>query len=326
MPISLNDLKLYGSATMPDDDVPVAIGGAIDTQKKVDFTDFNGSVQAVSSAAGDTTQTVTVTFRDSAGVKTTAVVTLSGLTPVAFSPTMERLLKAVKSATTAGDVAVEAAVAERSGTAQAGAATTITLDAGASAVDDFFLGMICRLTAGTGNGQIRQVIAYNGTTKVATVNHPWTTNPDATTTFRLAKGFFFDKNPAEVLQVRRPFFDAAANPPAGAQKKYYDKAFFRNSHGSLALTSSVVKEFSDPSGLIAFGLETVVNGSGTNGAGNNRLVTPSGITFDSADKSVPGGGTLNFGDVIGVWFELTLAGGAAAQKTTYTPRLEGNTV
>lgn len=326
MPIALYELKLYGSAVMPDDDTVTAIGGAIDTQKRVEFTDVSGQVQAVSSAGGDTTQSVTVTYRDTTGAKLTETKTLAGQSPVAFTATMERLLKAVKSASTAGDVAVEAAVAERTGTAQAGGGATITLDAGASPTDQAYLGMIIRITAGTGNGQIRQIIDYNGTTKVATVNQPWATVPDATSQFRLAKGFYFDKLPAEVMEVRRPFFDAAADAPGGQAREYYDKVFFRNTHATLALTSAVVRELSDPSGLITFGLAATLNDTGTNGAGNNRRVAPTGVTFDNLDKAVPNAGSLSPGAAIGVWLKLSLAAGAAAQKTTYQLRLEGNTI
>ena len=70
-----------------------------------------------------------------------------------------------------------------SGTAQAGAADTITLAAAASAVDDYYNGMKVRLTGGTGSGQIRTIIDYVGSTKVATVDSNWSVNPDATTTY-----------------------------------------------------------------------------------------------------------------------------------------------
>lgn len=72
---------------------------------------------------------------------------------------------------------------EDSGTAQAGASTTITLRAGASAVDDAYNGMTVRLTGGTGSGQERRITDYVGATKVATVETAWGTDPDATTTY-----------------------------------------------------------------------------------------------------------------------------------------------
>ena len=325
MAIALSDLKLYGCTTMPDDDAVTQIGGAVDKQKKIVFTDVAGSIQVVSSSSGDTAPSVTSYFRDSAGNIQSEAKTLQGQTPVAYTGTPERLLKAVKSGTCAGDVAVEAATAERAGTAQAGAANSITLDAGASAVDQFYRGMICRLTAGTAIYAIREIIDYNGTSKVATVNAVWAVNPDSSSGFRMAKGFFFEKTPTEVLQVRRPFYNAGANPPGGAVKKYYEKVFFFNEHVSLDLTTAVVVEASDPSGAIAFMVEAALDGSTTNGGGNNRQVAPAG-TFDSANKAVSNSGSLTHAKGQAVWLELTLAAGAAAIKSVYGLQLQGNTV
>jgi hypothetical protein len=56
------------------------------------------------------------------------------------------------------------------GTAQAGGANTITLAAGASAVDGFYIGMPINFTAGTGNGGSGIILTYNGTSKVATIS------------------------------------------------------------------------------------------------------------------------------------------------------------
>lgn len=328
MSIEQNELKLYGSAVMPDDSVPTQIGGAIDKTRKMEFFDASGSFQIVSSDGGDTTQTITATFRDTGGAIQTEVLTLNGLSPVAFVATFERLLKAIKSATTVGDIGVELSVAERTGTAQAGAVDSITLDAGASSVNDFFNGMVLRITSGTGTNQIRQVIDYDGATKIAKVNANFTITPDATSVFRLSKGMFFDKTPVEIFEVRRIFFDASANPPGGLEKRFYDKGFYENTDAGLSLTSAQIIEFLDASGLINFGLATTLNDSGTNGVGNNREVAPSGITFNSLDKSVVGGvlGPSGGGaEDQGLWFELVLAGGAASLNTTYVPELQGNT-
>lgn len=73
----------------------------------------------------------------------------------------------------------------RRGTAQAGAAGSITLDSGASATDDLFNGLIVAILSGTGLGQARLVTDYVGVTKVATITPNWTTNPDATSVFVL---------------------------------------------------------------------------------------------------------------------------------------------
>jgi len=72
------------------------------------------------------------------------------------------------------------------GTAQAGAASTITLAVGASSTDDAYKGMPIDLTGGTGSGQSALITAYNGTTKVATVAKDWTTPPGGTTDYSIA--------------------------------------------------------------------------------------------------------------------------------------------
>jgi hypothetical protein len=88
------------------------------------------------------------------------------------------------------------------GTAQAGSTTTITLAAGASAVDDFYTGMTLSTTAGTGSGQAGEIIAYDGTTKVATLAHTLATAPDATTEYSIG---------ANVLYTLNSSFGLAAN-------------------------------------------------------------------------------------------------------------------
>lgn len=327
MSVKQSDIKLYGSASMPDDDVPVDIGGAIDKTRKLSFTDMavTGSAEIVSSDVGDTTQSITLTFRDAAGVLSSEAKTLSGLTPVAYVATIERFLKAIKSLTTIGDIALMASTAERTGTAQAGAAETITLDAGASAVDGFYNGMVIRLTSGTGANQIRSIIRYVGATKVATVSRDYSTPPDATSVFRIAVGMVFDDLPVEIFEVRRPFFDSAADPPGGSTKTYYDKGFFENEHATLALTSAVIVEDDDPAGVVAFDIETVLDGSTTNGGGNNRQVAPGGFVFDSANKNVANSQSHTAGAAQGIWFELTLVAGAAALNVVYKIKEQGNT-
>lgn len=70
----------------------------------------------------------------------------------------------------------------RANTAQAGSATTITLDASASASDDFYNDDLLFITAGTGAGQSRFITDYVGATKVATVG-TWVTNPSSDSVF-----------------------------------------------------------------------------------------------------------------------------------------------
>jgi hypothetical protein len=75
--------------------------------------------------------------------------------------------------------------AVRSRLAQAGGASTITLDTGATATDSLYNGNIVAIIAGTGAGQNRVITGYVGSTRVATVDTPWVVNPDATSVFAL---------------------------------------------------------------------------------------------------------------------------------------------
>lgn len=76
----------------------------------------------------------------------------------------------------------------RTNTAQAGAATTITLDSSASASNGFYAQQCIEITSGTGSGQRRRIISYVGSTKVATVDTAWSVNPDNTSVFEIVPG------------------------------------------------------------------------------------------------------------------------------------------
>lgn len=73
----------------------------------------------------------------------------------------------------------------RDGQAQAGSSTTLTLDAGASAVDGFYANDVILLKVGTGAGQVNIIASYVGATKVATLLVPWVVTPDATSCFAI---------------------------------------------------------------------------------------------------------------------------------------------
>jgi len=72
-----------------------------------------------------------------------------------------------------------------SGAAQAGSSTTITLKNTASATDDVYNGMYVTITSGAGAGQIRIIEDYVGSTKVATVDVPFSTAPNNTSNYEV---------------------------------------------------------------------------------------------------------------------------------------------
>lgn len=248
--IESTDIKTYGSAVMPDDDVTTNIGGAIDTAKKIEFTDIspNGAVEMLSSSMADTTQSVTITGRNPAGELVTETHQLNGTTVVSFTTVFERILKVVSSATTAGTVTVR-----KSG----GGDSLVTMEPG-------------------------------------------------------------------ITQVRKIFYNAVA--PASGSATYYEKIFFKNTHGSLTLTEAKISEYADPSGKITFALEPTLDGSDKNGTGNNRYVAPAGYSFDSAEKSVASSGNHGAGKGQGVWMALTLSSTDESTKTTYTLQEKGITI
>lgn len=74
---------------------------------------------------------------------------------------------------------------KRRDTAQAGGASTITLDSGASSTDDFYINDVIYIVSGTGAGQARIITDYDGTSKQATVNTPWAIQPDNSSVFQI---------------------------------------------------------------------------------------------------------------------------------------------
>ena len=253
MAIVAADIVAYGSASMPDDDTPTQIGGAISLLKRVVFTDIAATdeLEILSDSTMDTVETITGHGRNAAGELVNDVATLNGTTPVVVTGTdFERILKIIKSATTVGTVTIR---------------------------DD-----------GTD-------------TTIATME------------------------PA-VLEIRRPFYDAAAEASGGSTRTYYDKIFFKNNHATLTLTSATIDEFADPQTVVAFDLESSLDGSDDNGGGNNRQVAPGGYTFTSAIKNVANSQNLTALAAQGCWLELTLTAGLASQNTTFTMRVNGNTV
>ena len=80
----------------------------------------------------------------------------------------------------------------QSGTATAGGASTITFPttntlpgALTSRIDDYYNGLDILITSGTGVGQVRRITDYDGSTRVATVDVPWTTLPTSASLYSL---------------------------------------------------------------------------------------------------------------------------------------------
>src|SRR5260370_1363698 len=111
MSILAAELIAYGAASKPQDDVSTS-GGAIDALNRPVFTQLtvNAVIGVGSSAAGDTTQGVTILGRDATGTLVTTTLTLNGTTEVDGAQTSERLLSVSLGTNAAGTVTVKQGV------------------------------------------------------------------------------------------------------------------------------------------------------------------------------------------------------------------------
>ncbi len=250
MPIVAADIIAYGSASMPDDDTPTAIGGAISLVKRVVFTDIvaTDQIEFLSTEVADS-MNLTIYGRNAAGELVNEVNAVNGVTVVTTTIALERVLKIILASAATGAITVR--------------------------------------------------------------------DQDTDTEIALLE--------IGVTEIRRPFYDAAADASGGSTREYYDKIFFKNTHGSLTLTSSQILEQADPQTVVAFALESTLDGTDTNGAGNRQTHT-GGYTFNSTAKNVANSQNLTAAAAQGCWLQLTLTAGLGAQNTSVTMRVSGNTV
>ena len=69
--------------------------------------------------------------------------------------------------------------------AQTGTASSITLAAGSSAVNDYYKGQTICIVTGAGVGQARACYAYDGATKIALIRPAWATAPNNTSYYAI---------------------------------------------------------------------------------------------------------------------------------------------
>lgn len=177
-------------AGVPEVDVTHWLGTAAATPTvagvpEVDATHWLGTALATP----DTTGYPKVTIKDGTGAG--EIDTASGrvaITEAQIDQIVDETWDEARSGHTTDGTFGQVNQVVRSGTAQGGGTNTITLDASASAVDDFYNGVLVWAVGGTGAGQAGVVTDYVGSTKVATVDNNWRTNPDATTVFVLLPG------------------------------------------------------------------------------------------------------------------------------------------
>ena len=109
-------------------------------------------------------------------------------------------------------------------------------------------------------------------------------------------------------------------------KNYYTKIFWKNTHGSQALTSPIIKQNADPDARIMH-LPAAANDD--TATSTNRVTAPAvgdtldPDTFDDTDKPIT---DLGAGVARGLWLRLQLPSADPAHRTTYTSELTGQSV
>lgn len=87
---------------------------------------------------------------------------------------------------TDGKLAADVGGPSNAGIAQAGNPLSITLAKEASPVDGFYVGQEVYITANTASGQRRTITAYEGITRIATINALWSVIPDTTSVYEVS--------------------------------------------------------------------------------------------------------------------------------------------
>lgn len=109
----------------------------------------------------------------------------------------------------------------------------------------------------------------------------------------------------------------------GSTQNYYFKVFAKNTHATLALQSTQIKQNADPDARITHLPAATNDDSATS---TNRITAPAAAdtldpdTFDDTDKSV---GSLGAGVARGVWLRVQLPAADTPHRTTYTLEVTG---
>ncbi len=215
-------------------------------------------------------QVITITSGTGAG-QSRRIIAYVGSTKTV---TVNRDWKTNPDATSVFVIAADSSPMIAEGQAQAGAATTVTLASTESASTDFFKGAWIELTSGTGAGQTRLCVGYNGTTKVATVDTAWAVNPDGTTGYQVLTG----ATSPGVYQIQNTIWDeiltgATHNVASSAGRRLRNlgalSIYDATAQGGSANTITLDAGASSQDDLYHRNIITITGGTG---AGQSRII------------------------------------------------------
>ncbi|MCK5044473.1 prepilin-type N-terminal cleavage/methylation domain-containing protein [Candidatus Parcubacteria bacterium] len=92
-------------------------------------------------------------------------------------------------------------------TAVGSSINTIVLAVGSSAITDYYKDMFLKIIDNTGQGQLRKIISYDGSTKTAIIGEEWSIVPDNTSVYRLGSEYYYIRYyiPAGENEVHRQY-------------------------------------------------------------------------------------------------------------------------
>jgi hypothetical protein len=123
-----------------------------------------------------------------------------------------------------------------------------------------------------------------------------------------------------VTKAIRLFYDSTSE--SGITLRY-EKVYYKNTHGTLTLTSAAIKLTSDPAARYRIGGAPSIDDTGSVA---NRKTAPGSVTFvdDNVSQSVPTG-QIAAGSGIGIWVEQNLPANDPAHDNTLSIELAGST-
>ncbi len=74
---------------------------------------------------------------------------------------------------------------------QGGSLNTIILSPSSSSENDYYKDFFIKIILGTGQGQIRRIYSYDGSSKTAQVDTNWDTTPDSNSEYRIDSSFYY---------------------------------------------------------------------------------------------------------------------------------------
>lgn len=211
-----------------------------------------------------------------------------------------------------------------SGTAQAGAASTITFASTASAKDGFYNGLYVQCSNNTPSnvqGMTRPIISYVGSTKVATLASAWGTNPSSATTYDILLPLTV--NLSAILCQRMPDWATAGVPKVDSSYQSGTALTARDIGASVLLSSgSGAGQLDFTSGVVKSSLVQIL---GNAIAGTAAQISASFTKF--FDKATPTGTVNSLPDAVaGAAGGVFIAGANAATSVTtaFTANVTGN--